>query len=90
MSKYLDGFQKSNTLVHLTFDETASYSIPNQVYSVLIGGSVPDSSVGKTDNTKYTHYSAMKFMENNWGAAAVTTNDQNANPFGLLSRQERC
>ncbi|KAG1333738.1 hypothetical protein G6F62_006669 [Rhizopus arrhizus] len=42
-----------NVLILLTFDETATYSIRNKVWSLLMGA-VPDDLKGTTDSTFYS------------------------------------
>ncbi|PWN52667.1 hypothetical protein IE53DRAFT_260403 [Violaceomyces palustris] len=86
LSKYNDHFQNTNTVLHLTFDESETYTGPNLVYSTISGGSVDPSLVGTTDNTGYTHYSMLKTVENNWGLGSLQTNDANATPFAGLKR----
>ncbi|KAG6326620.1 hypothetical protein ID866_12469, partial [Astraeus odoratus] len=49
-------FNTMKTLILLTFDENATTSINNQVYSILLGGAIPQNLRGTTDNTFYTHY----------------------------------
>jgi len=69
------------TLVLLTFDETASYTSNNQVFSVLLGDAVPATKKGTTDSTRYTHYSQMATVENNWGLSNLGLGDSTALPF---------
>jgi len=70
-----------NTLVLLTFDETESYTSNNDVFSVLLGDAVPTSSHGTTDGTKYTHYSMLSTVENNWDLGNLGQGDVGAATF---------
>jgi phospholipase C len=44
-------FNNNRTLIQLTFDENESYSIQNTVYTVLLGGAVPENLRGTNDST---------------------------------------
>lgn len=44
------------TLILITFDENETYEIPNRVFSILLGGAVPDSLKGTTDSNYYVRY----------------------------------
>lgn len=52
-----------NTLFVLTWDENDTWTIPNQVYTVLFGPAVKRSV--KTDDTAYNHYSVLRSVEEN-------------------------
>lgn len=56
----------NNTLFLLTFDEDA-YDGNNRVFSVLLGGAIPEHLRGTTDDTFYTHYSTIATVSANWG-----------------------
>lgn len=71
----------NNTLVLLTFDENDSYSIKNTVFSILLGGVIPDNLKGTTDNTYYDHYSQISSVEVNWDLHHLGRNDIDANVF---------
>jgi len=71
----------NNTLVLLTFDETAVQSGVNKVFSVLLGDAIPASSKGTTDGTAYSHYSQMATVENNWGLGDLGLGDASAAAF---------
>jgi len=84
---WLDGFLGSvlgnasfmnETLVLITFDEAENYTIRNQVWSCLIGGAIPARLRNTTDNTFYTHYSALHTVELNWGLGSLNRSDANA------------
>jgi hypothetical protein len=67
--------------VLLAFDETASYTSNNDVFSVLLGDAVPTSSHGTTDGTAYTHYSMLSTVENNWDLGNLGQGDVGAATF---------
>lgn len=68
-----------NTLVMLTFDEIEVYPEHNRVFSILLGGAVPDHLKGTTDNTFYTHYSVIASLSANWGLPSLGRWDCGAN-----------
>ncbi|KAF8126670.1 phosphoesterase family-domain-containing protein [Mycena galopus ATCC 62051] len=63
------------TLILLTFDETETYTIQNTVYSLLLGGAVPLSDRGTTDDTLYTHYSSLTTVQANWDLQSLGRQD---------------
>ena len=75
------------TLILLTFDESETYSIPNRIVSVLLGGAVPSDKVGTTDDTVYTHYSILSTLENNWNLPNLGRYDVGANVFQCVADQ---
>ncbi|KAE8450850.1 hypothetical protein EG329_005763 [Mollisiaceae sp. DMI_Dod_QoI] len=75
------------TLILLTYDESATYPIPNRIVSLLLGGAVPSNLKGTTDDTIYTHYSILSTLENNWGLPNLGRYDVGANVFSLVSSQ---
>ncbi|GMM32378.1 hypothetical protein DAMA08_051230 [Martiniozyma asiatica (nom. inval.)] len=68
-----------NTLVLLTFDENETYGDQNTVFSLLLGGAIPDELKGTTDNTFYDHYSQIASAEVNWDLYNLGRNDVTAN-----------
>ncbi|TCD62837.1 hypothetical protein EIP91_006350 [Steccherinum ochraceum] len=70
-------FNDNKTLILLTFDENENYAINNQIYSILLGGAVPDSLKGTNDSTYYTHYSTLSSVEANWGLGSLGRQDTN-------------
>lgn len=70
-----------NTLVLLTFDETETYTTRNVVYTLLLGGAVPQELHGTTDDTFYNHYSAISSVSVNWGLPS--------RPLGLRGQRLR-
>ncbi|OJJ50500.1 hypothetical protein ASPZODRAFT_137660 [Penicilliopsis zonata CBS 506.65] len=75
----------NNTLLMLTFDESYDYPIPNRVYTILLGGAIPDHLIGTEDDTLYTHYSSLATVEANWGLPSLGRWDCGANIFQLVS-----
>ncbi|KAJ7271807.1 phosphoesterase family-domain-containing protein [Mycena rebaudengoi] len=73
------------TLILLTFDETESRPIQNQVFSVLLGGAVPLKLRGTTDDTLYTHYSTLSTVQANWGLKSLGRQDTNAAVSNVFS-----
>ncbi|KAJ5585318.1 acid phosphatase [Penicillium hispanicum] len=82
-----------NTLLLLTFDETETYNVPaseeysdrNRVFSILLGGAVPDELVGTKDHTVYTHYSTLASIQANWGLPSLGRWDCGANLLQLVA-----
>ncbi|KAI6136995.1 phosphoesterase family-domain-containing protein [Pisolithus sp. B1] len=81
-------FNTPRTLILLTFDENETYTINNQVYSILLGGVIPANSLNTTDDTFYTHYSIISTIENNWSLGNLGRQDTNktvANVFKFVA-----
>ncbi|KAJ6096401.1 phosphoesterase-domain-containing protein [Penicillium sp. IBT 16267x] len=82
-----------NTLMLLTFDEsevygvpeTEIYSLPNRVFSILLGGAIPKHLIGTKDDTVYTHYSSLATVEANWGLPSLGRWDCGANLFQFVA-----
>ncbi|KAF4626251.1 hypothetical protein G7Y89_g11908 [Cudoniella acicularis] len=77
----------NNTLILLTYDESATYAIPNKIVSILLGGAIPANLKGTNDSTFYTHYSILATLENNWGLPNLGRYDVGANVFDLVAKQ---
>lgn len=77
------------TLILLTYDESETYSIPNRISSILLGGAVPDELRGTKDDTLYTHYSILSTLENNWELPNLGRYDVGANVFDLVARKTK-
>ncbi|CCD49769.1 hypothetical protein BofuT4_P094770.1 [Botrytis cinerea T4] len=75
----------NNTLILLTYDESETYSKPNRIYSVLLGGAVPADKKGTVDTTIYSHYSILSTVQNNWGLPNLGRYDVGANVFDLCA-----
>lgn len=76
-----------DTLVLVTFDEGGNYSVPNRVYSILLGGAIPDHLKGTTDDTFYTHYSVIASLSANWGLPSLGRWDCGANLFKMVAEK---
>ncbi|QLG75040.1 hypothetical protein HG535_0H03670 [Zygotorulaspora mrakii] len=74
-----------NTLVVLTFDENETYSIKNKVFTILLGGAVPDELKNTTDSTYYDHYSLISSPVANWDLPSLGRHDVDANVFELVA-----
>lgn len=74
-----------DTLIVLTFDENDTYSIKNKVYTILLGGAIPENLKGTTDSTYYDHYSLISSPEANWDLPSLGRNDVDANVFQLIA-----
>jgi acid phosphatase len=61
----------NNTLIVLTFDEDETYTEGNKVWTLLLGGAIPASLKGTTDNTFYNHFSMLSTVEVNWGLPSL-------------------
>jgi acid phosphatase len=73
------------TLILLTYDESATYPLPNRIVSLLLGGAVPANLQGTTDDTVYTHYSILSTLQNNWDLPTLGRYDVGANVFSLVA-----
>lgn len=81
-------FNTNRTLILITFDENETYTIGNNVYSLLLGGVVPQAMKNSTDSTFYTHYSTISTVESNWDLGNLGRQDTNktvANVFDLVA-----
>ncbi|BDD59382.1 hypothetical protein MAP00_004591 [Monascus purpureus] len=77
----------ANTLVLLTFDEDHTYGKTNRLFSVLLGGAIPDHLKGTTDDTFYTHYSTIATVSANWGLPSLGRWDCGANIFEIVANR---
>ncbi|AMD21009.1 HEL272Wp [Eremothecium sinecaudum] len=77
-----------DTLVLLTFDENDTYATPNRVFSLLLGGAIPEKLRGTVDDTYYDHYSQLSTVEANWDLPSLGRNDVYANVFEFAA--EKC
>ncbi|KAJ7884083.1 phosphoesterase family-domain-containing protein [Mycena olivaceomarginata] len=73
------------TLILLTFDETETYTIQNNVWAVLLGGAIPLNLRGTTDDTLYTHYSSLSTVQANWGLKSLGRGDTIAGLSNVFS-----
>jgi len=76
-----------NTLVLITFDENETYTIQNNVFSVLLGDALPQQYVGKTDSNFYNHYSEIATVEANWDLYTLGRWDVGANVFSPVAQK---
>jgi acid phosphatase len=76
-----------NTLILLTFDEIETYPLQNKVFAVLLGGAIPAALQGTTDDTFYTHYSAISSVSMNWGLPSLGRWDCQANVFAVVANK---
>ena len=70
----------ADTLILVTFDETETYTLGNNVFSILLGGAVAGRE-GTTDNNYYNHYSEISTVEANWNLNTLGRWDVGANVF---------
>ncbi|KAI8989103.1 phosphoesterase family-domain-containing protein [Trametes punicea] len=70
-------FNTNRTIIIVTFDETELYTTNNRVYTLALGNGVPKKLWGTTDDTFYTHYTALSTVEANWGLGALGRGDTN-------------
>jgi len=74
LPKYLEPFNNTgNALLVITFDEGVPGN--NKIYTLLIGDMIPSASI---DNTRYTHYSLLRLVEENYGLGSLNRNDKSA------------
>ncbi|MET3950174.1 alkaline phosphatase family protein [Arthrobacter sp. UYEF36] len=66
-------FTTKNSLLAVTFDEGSRGS--NRVATVFAG---PAARKGYISDTRYTHYSLLRTIEDAWGLDPLTDNDRNA------------
>lgn len=77
----------NNTLIVLTFDENDTYSIKNKVFTILLGGAVPEGLKNTTDSTFYDQYSLISTPEANWDLPSLGRNDVSANVFQFVANK---
>lgn len=82
-----DEYFYNNTLLLLTFDEDDTYTNDNRVFSVLVGGAIPQHLKGTKDNTFYTHYSSIASVSANWGLPSLGRWDCGANIFEIVANK---
>lgn len=82
--------RKLDTLVSLLFHchdmirggvEKDTLTLEIGVFSVLLGGAVPESLHGTTDSLFYNHFSTISTVSRNWGLPALGRWDCGANVF---------
>jgi hypothetical protein len=68
------------TLVIVTFDESGGND-DNRVYTVFLGDMIKDKIEPAVLARRYTHYSVLRTIEDNFGLAPLTANDRDADPI---------
>ncbi|KAJ5085853.1 acid phosphatase [Penicillium argentinense] len=83
-----DYFMK-DTLLLLTYDEDKTYihKDGNRIFSILVGGAVPEHLKGTKDNTFYTHYSMIASVSANWKLPSLGRWDCGANLLELVANK---
>ena len=66
-------FTTKNSLLVVTYDEGSKSN--NHIVTVFAG---PAARKGYTSDTRYTHYSLLRTVEDAWGLDPLTDNDRNA------------
>lgn len=77
----------NGTLLLLTYDEVETYGEQNKMFSILLGGAIPDNLRGTTDNTFYNHYSTISTVSQNWGLPSLGRWDCHANVFEIVANK---
>ncbi|KAJ6550284.1 phosphoesterase family-domain-containing protein [Mycena capillaripes] len=78
------------TIILVTFDENESSTIQNRIFTLAMGGALPLKLRGTTDNTLYTHYSAISTVEANWNLKSLGRQDTNpivSNVFSFVAEK---
>jgi hypothetical protein len=76
-----------NTLVLITWDESETYTIQNNILGILIGDAVPKHLVGTEDDNFYNHYSEMATVQANWDLPTLGRWDVGANVFKFVAQK---
>jgi hypothetical protein len=73
---------RQGTLVVVTFDESGG-NADNRIYTLLLGDMVKPANQQdpKALAKRYTHYSVLRTIEDNFGLEPLTANDRNASPI---------
>jgi acid phosphatase len=77
----------NNTLIILTFDENETYTDRNVIYTLLLGGAIPENLRGTTDDTFYNHYSCISSVSVNWDLPSLGRWDCDANVFETVANK---
>ncbi|KAL4929490.1 acid phosphatase PHOa [Aspergillus undulatus] len=75
----------NNTAILITFDEDKTYTKTNRIFSILLGGAIPEELHGTEDNTFYTHYSVIASVSANWGLPSLGRWDCGANILKIVA-----
>jgi hypothetical protein len=73
---------RAGTLVVVTFDESGGNE-DNRIFTLLLGDMVKEASQQdpKALARRYTHYSVLRTIEDNFGLEPLTANDRDATPI---------
>ena len=73
---------RQGTLIVVTFDESGG-NVDNRIFTLLLGDMVKDASQldPKALAKRYTHYSVLRTIEDNFGLEPLTANDRDAAPI---------
>ncbi|KAK5791454.1 hypothetical protein VI817_006763 [Penicillium citrinum] len=84
-----DEYFMKDTLLLLTYDEDKTYihKNGNRIFSILVGGAVPEHLKGTTDDTFYTHYSTIASVSANWGLPSLGRWDCGANLLQIVANK---
>ncbi|KAJ6544504.1 hypothetical protein B0H19DRAFT_1221965 [Mycena capillaripes] len=74
-----------DTLWLLSFDEAETTTEQNRILTLALGGAVPSNLRGTTDDTLYTHYSAISTVQANWDLKSLGRQDTNATVSNVFS-----
>ncbi|CAK5270744.1 unnamed protein product [Mycena citricolor] len=77
-------FNGEKTLILLTFDENETQTEQNTVFTVALGTAVPLNLRGTTDDTLYTHYSALSTVQANWNLKSLGRQDTNKSVSNVI------
>ncbi|KAL4952451.1 phosphoesterase family-domain-containing protein [Aspergillus filifer] len=77
----------NETAILITFDEDKTYSKTNRIFSILLGGAVPEELHGTEDDTFYTHYSVIASVSANWGLPSLGRWDCGANILEIVANK---
>ena len=58
--------------------------INNRIYTLVLGGGLPQNLRNTTDSTFYTHYTALSTVEANWGLKSLGRGDTNSTLNNVL------
>lgn len=78
-------FNDDRTIILLTFDENETYAVNNRIYTLVLGGGVPENLRNTTDDTYYTHYSALSTVQANWALQSLGRQDTNKTVSNVYS-----
>jgi hypothetical protein len=73
---------RQGTLVVVTFDESGGNE-DNRIFTLFLGDMVKEASAQdpKVLARRYTHYSVLRTIEDNFGLEPLTSNDRDAAPI---------